>query len=79
MIENLETNLHHHQHHVEDDVGVDGTLPVLPDPVDADGEEACPDKRQDEGDDWDDRVKIAQIYDDIQGVAEIDEAADHLN
>jgi len=86
MIENLENNLDHHQDHVEDDVGVDETLPVLPDPVDADGEEACPDEHQDKDHNVEDRDKIVRCgeegtksYDEIQGGAEEEEAADHLN
>ena len=51
--EDLEDNGHHEQQDVEDDVGIDEVLPVLPDPVDGETEEDQPDEGHDEGQDED--------------------------
>ena len=51
--EDMEDNRHHQQQDVEDDVGIDEVLPVLPDPVDGKAEEDEPDEGHDEGQDVD--------------------------
>ena len=82
--DNLENNLNHQHHDVEDDVGVNEALPVLPDSVNAEGEEDQPDDFEDEGhdEDYDDLVELSieegsKIDDERQAVTKKDQVPDH--
>ena len=81
--ENLEKDLNHHQHHDKWDVHVDEALPVLPDSVDAEGEEDHPDgqdeDRDEEGFEWSNEEGPNIYVDSREDVKEEEEEEDQVD